>query len=310
MLDNSTITAFYQDIKIELENVLAPYGSLGEVAILGKPKPVADDTTKLLIRNRRGQPVAVILCSSPIAPHAVARSVQRAEQARSQLPSQLGEVIPTLLMQGEYQGLTYVVWPYFKPLSQSFIPFRWQCWYLRPRVLTWLLELTRATHHTPSHRDIETDFAVPLENMLSYPLSQSILAAVTVTLHRLHAGHWTPFYVLAHNDLWAGNLLLSPRQQQTRFMVIDWGSANSKGHAIYDLLRLAHSLKVRRQSLLKELHQHCSVLNCSLADTSAYLLTSFGYLGMHREHFPQERYILLVETFYRLLQDILKENRR
>ncbi|OQW92221.1 MAG: hypothetical protein BWK79_15120 [Beggiatoa sp. IS2] len=310
MFDNPIVTVLFQEIKPQLQETLVPYGGLGKVTTLGKPKPVADDTTKLLIHNQQGQPVAVLLCSSPVSPQAIAHSMSQAEQARLRLPAKLGEVIPTPLMSGECDGLTFAVLPYFKPLSQSNLRLRWQCWHLRPRVLAWLREVTQVTLHTPSSSELKTDFIMPLERMLSYAFQPPIREAITTTLERLNSGQWTPRYVLAHNDLWEGNLLLHSGKHHLGFMVIDWGSANVKGQAIYDLLRIANSLRLGRKALLEELQQHCRILDCPMADTQAHLLTSFGYLGGHLGCFPQERYIILVETFYRLLHETLREHLR
>ena len=111
-------------------------------------------------------------------------------------------------------------------------------------------------------------------------------------------------------DLWQDNVLLdttstSIRALTSEFVIIDWAGANLKGYGIYDLLRLARSMGLTRHALARELHVHARILGCQLTDSMGHLLASLGYLGMHLEHFPSERYVLLVRRCWGALSSLL-----
>lgn len=302
MSNNLVIEHFQQSIAVQLEEVMNVRGGLGRITSLCPPKPVADDTIKLLIRNQAGQANAVIICSSPVAPDLVARGLEQMQRVRTILSPKLRQVILHPLLTGEWNGLTYMVLPYHSPLSRFRLRRLIQRWYLRPRILEWLRQATQETLRQPSPEEIQIDFLLPLVNLvanqqLPEPLHQGARNAV----QRLQMGLWQPQYVLAHNDFWIGNLLLS-NANDFGFVIIDWPGAKTNGHAIYDLLRLAQSLQLSAHQLFDELQQHCQILGCSPLDARGYLLANLGYLGMHLENFPMAQYVTLVERCYYLLE--------
>jgi len=303
--NNLSIDDIIQGIKVQLKDVMNSQGELGTIAYLNTSKPVADDTIKLQIRDQYGHIFAVVLCSSPVSPRLVARGIDKAAQIRDALNSELGQVILKPLTRGEFNGLTYVVLPYCKPISKSKLRRFMQRWYLRPRVLKWLRQVTTETITEPSPDELQSDFLIPLKQIVANQrINGQIHAAAAMAIKRLLTSQWHPRYVLAHNDFWEDNLLLSPNQQGFGFIVIDWPGANIRGHAIYDLVRMAMSLRLTPRHLLDELQQHCRILDCSIVDATGYLLASLGFIGMHLEHFPMERYVALTENCYHLLQSL------
>ncbi len=306
MAASPPIEDFLAEITTRLEPVLAARGGVGQTSRLGEAKAVADDTLKYLVRDRTGRPSAVILWSSPVEPGLVKQSVDRAQAARHALSDRLGQVVLTPLLSGEYGGLTYVVWPYCQPLSRYRLRRLLQRWQLRPQVLEWLREATRSTLAVPGPGGCREYFQLPLERMeANLAMPPAMRAAACKALARLSTGQWTPKYVLAHNDFWSDNLLVSPEADAGPFgfVVIDWAGANLKGHAIYDLIRIAQSLKLFRRQLSAELERHCRILDCSVADSEGYLLASLGFLGMNLGHFPEKMFIALAKGCHRTLRE-------
>jgi hypothetical protein len=290
-------------------------GGLGEIRLLCPPKAVDDDTTKLLITDRAGHPSAVLFWSPPAMPRRAARDAELAEQARAALGPELGAVIPTPLLTGEADGRSFVVVPYFRSLSASRWLWAFQRIQLRSWALQWLFAATQRTVRDTTVPEAERDFERPLAALASNAgIERPIRDRAAQALRTLREGTWPPRYVLAHNDLWKGNLLLSPgtpawlpwtnAQGRNPVMVIDWGGSRVRGHAIYDLVRLSMSMGVRGQRFRSELRRHCLILGCDLSDAASYLLASLGHLGTHLECFPEDRYFRLVnhcwDEFWRM----------
>jgi hypothetical protein len=77
---------------------------IGRVERLCPPKPVADDMTKLLVRNRNADAVAVIHHAATATPQMAARGVERARWAGDALGPQLRRVILKPLCEGWSTG--------------------------------------------------------------------------------------------------------------------------------------------------------------------------------------------------------------
>jgi hypothetical protein len=144
-------------------------------------------------------------------------------------------------------------------------------------------------------------------------MSDAVRVAATMARERLAAGVFRPKYVLMHGDLWKGNILLQAGRnashtdvQRSRFAIIDWAGFEGCGYAIYDLVRLARSMRISRRRLAGELVRHCAILECTTEDARSYLLTALGHIGMTLEHFPVERYVSMSLSALSLLDEALK----
>ena len=114
-----------------------------------------------------------------------------------------------------------------------------------------------------------------------------------------------------HGDLWKGNILIEPgaarpgrTRWRDRFVVIDWPGSELHGHAIYDLIRLARSMRTPDAALRAEVRRHCDVLGASIEDAMAYLLSALGYIALHLEEFPMDKYLPMVEACHADLRRI------
>ena len=275
--------------------------------------PRADAPAVLRVVDASVKSRAVVLCSAPKFPDMVERAMSRAEQARSRLAAAEAAAILKPLLEGRIDGLSYAMLPHCDTLSAR----RWSWWLQRailgPRVLDWLYRVTADTVALADEAQRDARFAAPLARLGSLDrLSAPVRADTTRAASRLHDGSWQPRHVLMHGDLWKGNILIEPGAAQPgrtrwrdRFVVIDWPGSELQGHAIYDLIRLARSMRTSDAALRTEVRRHCDVLGAGTEDAIAYLLSALGYIALHLEEFPMDKYLPMVEACHAHLRRIL-----
>lgn len=270
---------------------------LGNISLLIPPKDVADDTTKFLVADARSQPALVVICSSPAAADSVARGVRAAAEAAHLLGQVLSGPILKPAAEGELSGLSYAIWPYCRTLSDHPIGRRLQNIRLRRPIFQWLLNATQKTRRRIQAAQLGPAVIEPLSHLASLPaLPRVIRAAAQGAIDRVKSGQWRPVHVLMHNDFWRGNILLAPD-----WKIIDWAGCRAEGYGIYDLLRMAMSLQLGDGALKQEITAHCRALQCDSADAASHLLAALGWLGLHLDHFPFDRFVeLVMECFKRL----------
>lgn len=293
MTEPLTSRQLSDDLAGPVGEALISIARVGSIEPLGPDKPVDDQTYKFLVRSNEGRPVAVVLCSSSASPELIARGVRRAAEAKRALGAELGRVVLEPIAQGEVHGLSYVILPYFQPLSDKRMVGWLQRRRLRPRVFHWLLGLTRQTMHDLTRQDKHARFMRPLERLAEMSqASSAVRSAAARGIDRLERDQWTPRHVLMHNDLWVDNLLLD---DDGGFVVIDWPGALVDGYAVYDLVRLAQSFKLRNDKLGEQVRAHCRLLDCDPQDAVSHLAAGLGHLSQNLEHFPIDRFLTLAD---------------
>jgi aminoglycoside phosphotransferase (APT) family kinase protein len=189
-------------------------------------------------------------------------------------------------------GISFAITPYMRPVAGRGIRARWHRFRLRQKILSWLREVTQDTARAPEAEAVSTDFSDPLHHLAESDfLPDKVRSHARSALSDLESGRWKPVHVAAHNDLWAGNMLIAPDNATgPGFGVIDWGAARSEGHAVYDLVRVAMSLNITRTQFVKELAAHAKILDCDIAQMQHHLVSALAYLGDHRGEWPAERF--------------------
>ena len=264
--------------------VLVSTARVGSIEPLGPDKPVEDQTYKYRVRSSEGELLAVVLCSPVVSPDLIARGTRCAAEAKRVLGPELGEVVLDPLAEGELMGLSYAVLPYREPLSEKRLVGWLQRRRVRPMVFNWLLGLTRQTMRDVSDADRHARFIRPLGQLVeAVGASDVVRRAAERGLNRLEQGRWTPRYVLMHNDLWKGNILLT---DSGGIVVIDWPGSAVDGYAVYDLARLAESFGLGNGALGEQVRAHCRVLGCEPKDAVSHLAAGLGYLLQNLDHFP------------------------
>ncbi|MES1204672.1 MAG: phosphotransferase [Pseudomonadota bacterium] len=304
------VKALWHGLAAELTPVLASAGLSGEAGPLESAKPVGDDPAKLLLKDATGRPAAVLFCSRPIAPELIARAVDRSASAKRLLGRRLGRVVLSPIASGAFQGLSYVLFPWRWALSHTPYVRAMQRTLLRPRLFSWLRGVTKQTMR-PTDRNV-ANFAAALRHTAEDTrLTTSLREAGSEAAAQLAAGQWLPYTVLAHNDLWLGNVLLESRwfwpvsAAAGRLAIIDWGGADPCGYPVYDLVRLADSTHLTGKVLADEVKAHCEILGCTPRHAKWYLAAALGNLGLHLEYFPEARFLELAERCWNVLTSVI-----
>ena len=288
-----------------------PPGSV-RVAPLGHVVPRADASTVLGVADAEGQPRAVILCSSPESPDMVQRAMDRARRSKASLPAAAARHILDPLALGRIGAMSYAVLPHCRELAPGGLAWRVQRQVLSPALFDWLWSVNAATLRRIEEDELEWRFLQPLEKLAGLEAAGSeVRAEAQRAARRLQEAEWHPRTVLMHGDLWKGNILLRPARGMAawawreRFVVIDWPGSDACGHAFFDLVRLAQSMRLGHASLAHEIDRHCALLQCSREDTMGSLLAALGRMAMQLEHFPMQRFAQMVQACHATLHDAI-----
>lgn len=261
-------------------------------------KQVRDDTTKLLIRDHSGSPIAVLLFSDESLGTLPERAASFSSKAISFLPENVSSAILSPISYGNFEGMSYAIWPYRRQMSGLPVFRNFQRYLVANKVLSWLLDLTIHSRSPVGFAAVQDKFVQPMLHLakssgVDFAVKNDLLRFVS----RINEGDWRPQQVIEHGDLWLGNVLID-RSSSFGITMIDWAGAKMDGHAFYDLARISRSSKLSKAGYRKQVTSHCAVLDCEIDDSAGYLLSSFARLLQNLEHFPYSRFVQLLNSTY------------
>ena len=287
-------------ISLALLQELQPW--IAQVKLVADSAPLPYCTRKYRALDHMGRPFAIVLCSPPESKQTVAVDLERRMLARRELGS-LSTVVLEPLKYGMAGDLSYAVYPICRRLFESRIASAVERVSGQARGGRLAPVATQKTVDWPTDQERANLFVAPLGHLtVDGRLPEDVRHAALVALRRLEQGSWRPRVCLMHGDLWKGNVLLSPRSRNPRhFLLIDWAGSLLRGHAIFDLVRLAISMRLKGRRFERELLAHCQILGCDIVDTFSYLLSALGYFQMNMDSFPFERFMsLMLDSFHYL----------
>lgn len=313
----SGVPEFLRVDPVALDLVTAVREAFGDQACLetlrrvSLPKTERDDSVRILVSDQGGLPLGILFRSPSMYPQFAQRIANRTRLAKAALPEALGRHVVSVLAVGESSGLTYVALPVLEPLRMSGPVWFLQRHFLRPVLLKWLREVTRATVKLPSREEIESGFARPLARLAECEaMPAHVRRGAERAADRIAKGLWIPRHVLTHTDFWQGNLLLPGEWRIHRFgssdfVVIDWAGAVVCGYGFVDLVRFSRSFRVHRARFKREVAEHCKLVECAPEDACGAYLAFAGYMLDRLEEFPLHRHVAQVESCYSHLTECL-----
>ena len=266
-----------------------------------------DASFKSIFKNADGQPQLFLLCSNSRNPGLIARNVEKARQAKELLNTPLGDTIQMPVKEGRFEGLTWALFTMKQPLSESPWQWRWEKAKLAWPVTTWLTKVIRKSKRPIIDSAMEQTAIAPLKAFTedkNFPMD--FRQEAKLSIERIESGAWQPQTILAHNDLWKGNIMLpgpdEPDKTSPKFTVIDWAGSSTQGFAFFDLMKLARSFKFPALFTKQIIRKQCIALECSEHDAMSCLLAALGTLGMNLENFPPHIYVRMAAE---LIEDLL-----
>ncbi|MCZ6853276.1 MAG: hypothetical protein O7G86_05075, partial [Gammaproteobacteria bacterium] len=145
-MDSNEITELHRSL---LEKIRCnKWGFFGVTPIVPPPLKMgraADDPSKSYITDESGRRIGVLILSNTVNTHLVARSVARAREAKLALSDRLGSVVLEPIVDADFSGQSFAIWPLQRDLSSSRLLRHLQKRVVRRKVLRWLEAATRHT---------------------------------------------------------------------------------------------------------------------------------------------------------------------
>ncbi|MDG1142473.1 MAG: hypothetical protein P8N24_04525, partial [Hellea sp.] len=294
-------------ISDDLISVLSRLGGFSHIDMLDNGKTIADATTKALIYNKNNEKVAFLLCGYSKYGDISRRNLMNNEEFKANLNGKSGGVLLEPILCGEAKGLEYSVWPYCNQLGEGlgYIKQKVQLVQIKPLVLKWLRDMNRESLVLADQGEIEDNFIFPLQQLLERRnISLNVKEEISWHIGCLENNRWKPYFALAHNDFWKGNVLINKNNIDNGYeglTIIDWAGGNYRGFSVYDLVRISMSLRVSSFVFNRELSAYCEIFSCDRRTLMGYLLASLAHLSNNLGEFPEERFIKLFHECYSFL---------
>ena len=284
-LDSIIISAIAKQLSVDAHEIVAQ--------ALKTEVLVSDATKKILIYTTRNkQPKAFVLLSPVKKPNAIKSGHMKLRGLANNVGIKLAQNLLMPLEIGESDGLSYSISAYHRPLHTTFLLKQMDNWCVRASLVNWVIDVAKATKANASVAEIETQFTQPLVALSqANGVKQAYKNIILEAIEAINNSTWQPYFVSAHNDLWRGNVLSS---NNTKFVLIDWDGVTLKGHAFYDLVRVAGSFKLSKAKFQMALQQYCGVMQCNKQQAKYYLISAFAFLHADLGDWQYERFLILL----------------
>jgi hypothetical protein len=266
---------------------------------------VADAAMILKVKARARRHDAVLIISNPRFPNFVAGAVNKTKQVYERVQPSIKETVLLPDFHDNHGEQSFAVYPKLIPVSENRLVRRVQKHMIDSDVNEWLCELCDDTKQPAiTDDDVEERLLKPLSHVSSESgFSADLRKSAEATLEAIERRDFQPAFTIQHGDFWLGNILLKSgwpfiSDKKYPFSVIDWGTANLKGYPFVDLLRYALSTTKNETKICKDLHSYSRRRDIPLRQLPDYVCASIGWLGLHRDNFPMERYVSSSEELF------------
>lgn len=231
----------------------------------------------------------LVLKVSPAAFPNVAREMaERASQASEVLGDDLAWAVPVLFKQWDVDGVSCVLFEELTKISDSRVKRFVQVRKITPAVLEWLRRVAALD------RGVSNQAESCLRALADCPY-EIFRGPAENALASVKSGEFIARSRLMHSDFWIGNVMLDPSGVRP-FVLIDWRGSTIDGFPIFDLVKFAESAGLSRKALRAELAAHSEALGCAIQEARIYLLAALGYIWIHLEQFPPDRFREMAEN--------------
>ena len=284
-LDSIIISAIAKQLNVEAHEVIAQ--------ALKTEVLVSDATQKFLVYTTSNkQPKAFVLLSPAKKPNAIKSGHIKLRGLANNVGTKLAQNLLMPLEIGESDGLSYSISAYHRPLHTTFLLKQMDNWRVSASLVNWVIDVAKATKVNACVAEIETQFTQPLMALSrANGVRQAYKNVIGEAIEAINNGAWQPYFVSAHNDLWRGNVLNS---NATKFVLIDCDGVTIKGHAFYDLVRVAGSFNLSKAKFQVALQQYCTVVGCDKKQAKYYLISAFAFLYADLGDWQYERFLILL----------------
>lgn len=230
-----------------------------------------------------------VLKVSPAAFPNVAREMaEKADLARNSLGEGLRWAVAIVLRQWEVDGVSCALFEELTTISNKRLKRFIQVRRVTPAVLGWLRDVAALD------RGISNQGETCLQALAECPY-ETLRRPAEAALASVRSGVFVLRSRIMHGDFWVGNVMLDPNGIRP-FVVIDWRGSTLDGFPIFDLVKFAQSSGLSRKLFRAELGAHADRLGCDIRETRNYILAALGYIWLHLEQFPPERFLAMGES--------------
>jgi hypothetical protein len=235
-----------------------------------------------------------IVLVSPLAfPDVAADEARSIKSVRQLLPAHLSSLTLDIAAEGRLEdGRSFVVMPRGIPLSGSRLIFELQKRRIKPVIFDWLAGL--ATKAAAPSDKTSAEYQASLESLARLnSIPAGISSAARDGLARLSKGGFVPRHCPMHGDLWRGNIIYG-RDKSPK--VIDWRGSRMDGYGFFDLVKFAHSFRVKAEDLRSEVQIHAKSFGIDVIDARTTLLASCGFISRNLGEFPVENFVAMTSS--------------
>lgn len=230
-------------------------------------------------------------------PNVAREMAEKADTARTALGDRLGWAVALVLKQWEANGVSCALFEELTNISDNRVKRFVQLRRLTPPVLQWLRDVAALD------RGVSNQAECCLQALADCPYD-NLRRSVASPLASVRSGAFVARSTIMHSDLWIGNVMVD-RSGSRPFVLIDWRGSNVDGFPIFDLVKFASSAGLRPKVLRAELAAHSERLGCDIEETRIYLLAALGYIWLHLEQFPPDRFLAMAENCLLTLDNAL-----
>ena len=258
--------------------------------IIREKSAVADGCAILQINNNY-----VLHLSPKEYPDEAVKAGDRAREIKTRLGAAGGPVLVPLA-DGRFLGRSYTISQRCTPLRSANALGMLDRIKAGRTLFPWLRGLASSSEvASPAFIDKCKDNATLLATCSK--LSEPLKAAIA-TYHERISG-FSMRTIPMHGDLWLGNVMRLGGQ----IVVIDWGGGLLEGYPVFDLIRLAISLKLPMRKLRSEIAAHAESVGSAISDLDIYLISCFAHIYANLHEFPELKFVEMVDRTWKKFKD-------